>query len=80
VLAGGSIRPGRDRIVKDSITDPDGHGNLLVSLHPSQPPGDLHKICTKWFLSLQISAFACILLPVLIDVNESPKGLILRGL
>jgi hypothetical protein len=39
---------------------------------------DLHKICTKRFISLQISAFACIKLPVLIYMEWLQKGLILR--
>ena len=39
---------------------------------------DLHEICTKRFISLQISAFACIRLPVLICMEGLQKGLILQ--
>ena len=45
---------------------------LAVGSHP-----DLFEICTKCFISLQISSFACISLPALVSIRTSPKGLIL---
>ena len=52
----------------------------LLTEHPAPavpPTQDLHEICTKRFISMQISAFACIVLPLLLQEGASPKGLIL---